>query len=128
MLAVSAYRDLKDQTVYLYIPILAGIVGLVLHLINQEYTIIDILGGAGIGVAVLLIAWIGNECIGLGDGAMLTASGILLGFRENLALFMTALFLTALCAIFLLAGKRKGRKDRIPFLPFLLAAYLLLLI
>ena len=78
----------------------------------------------GIGVVLLLIAWTGRECIGAGDGVMLVASGTFLGFWGNLRLLIAALFLAAVAALFLLVIKRKGRNYRMPFLPFLLVAYL----
>ncbi len=127
-LAISAYRDWKEKQVYLYVPLLSGIAGIVLHILYQEHSLPDMLGGVAVGAAVLLIAWIGRECVGIGDGIMLMVTGIFLGFWENLALFFTALLLAGGVALFLLAAKRKERSYRLPFLPFLLAAYLVQLL
>lgn len=124
VLAVTAYQDWKEQKICVYIPCAAGIVGLILHLFYQEHTLMDLLLGMGIGIAMLLIAWLGRECIGTGDGVMLMASGAFLGFWGNLELLFSALFLAAIAALFLLVIKRKGKNYKIPFLPFLLAAYL----
>lgn len=124
VLAITAYRDWKEQCIYLYVPMLAGIAGLILHLLYQEHAITDVLWGTGIGVIAILVAVISGESIGIGDGVMLMVSGIFLGFWGNLALLLTALLLVGATALFLVVIKRKGRDYRVPFLPFLLVAYL----
>lgn len=124
ILAVTAYRDWKEQRICLYVPLGAGIIGVLLHLFYQERSLADIFMGAGVGIAMLLVAWLGRECIGMGDGVMLMVSGVFLGFWRNLELLFLALFLTAVAALFLLVVKKKGRDYRMPFLPFLLVAFL----
>lgn len=126
--AVTAYHDWKEKTICLYAPLITGVFGILLHILNQEHTIGDILGGIAVGATVLLIGWISGECIGFGDGIMLIVSGIYLGFWANLSLFLTALLISGIAALFLLVTKKKGKNDRIPFLPFLFAAYLLYLL
>lgn len=128
MLLISAYRDWKEKSVYLYLLMGTGIAGLVFHIIFQEHTIIDVLGGVAIGVLVLLFSLLSRGSIGSGDGLTLMVSGIFLGFEKNMELFITAICFSAIMALFLLVVRRKERSYRIPFLPFLLASYLMLLI
>ncbi|MBO5068950.1 MAG: prepilin peptidase [Roseburia sp.] len=128
VLAISAYRDWMEKKIYIYGPIFCGIIGILLHVLFQERTLADMLGGAAVGAAVLLVAWLGRECVGIGDGIILVVSGVFLGFWRNLTLLLTALVLAAMAALFLLVVKRKERKYRLPFVPFLLAAYLMQLI
>lgn len=124
---LGTYWDWKEKQIYLYFPILASIVGMILHLIFQEHTWKELLFGMAIGVVVLLVSYLSRESIGMGDGMMLIASGTFLGFWANLELFMIALLLSGVTALFLIVVRRKGRKDRLPFIPFLLVAYLFLL-
>ena len=127
-LAVTAYRDWKEKKIYVCGVLLCGIAGLLLHILFQERALTDMLAGASVGVMVLVIAKIGGECIGMGDGLVLMISGIFLGFWGNVSLLLTALFFAAGTAWFLLVIKGKGRKYRLPFVPFLLAAYLVHLV
>lgn len=127
-LAVLAYRDWKEKQIYIYIPFLLGIVGLTLHLFLHKNSMADILAGIGVGAVFILISWIGKGCIGAGDGTVLMATGIFLGFWGNLQLIFVAFLLAAVAAVILLITKRKGRKDSMPFIPFLFLAYLLCLI
>ena len=49
--AVTAYRDWKEQMICVYVPLVAGIAGLVLHLMFPTQKLTDLLLGAGIGAA-----------------------------------------------------------------------------
>lgn len=128
VLAITAYRDYKEKCIYLYLPIVAGVIGMLLHIFFWEHEMTDILLGAGIGGCVMLLARISKESIGIGDGIMLMVSGIYLGFWENMQLFFSALLLVGVTALFLIVIKKKRRDYRVPFLPFLLVAYLFQLI
>lgn len=128
MLGLSAYKDYRNKKVSLYCVLLQGIVGVILHILFQERSLADILAGMGIGAVVLIMSWVSGGKIGLGDGMILVISGIFLGFWKNLELFMVALLFSGMWALFLLTVKKKGRNYRMPFLPFLLAAYLFMLI
>lgn len=126
--AGTAYRDYKEKEIPLWMPALAAIVGMILHLLCWETTLADILLGTLVGVLLLFVAWISRERVGIGDGIMLMVSGIFLGFRGNLTLLFMALGMVGLVALFFIVVKRKGKDYRLPFVPFLLAAYLVYLI
>lgn len=128
ILAGVAYEDCKEKQISLYVPLAAAILGMVLHLCFRELTLTDIFLGIAVGIILLLIAWISGGSVGAGDGVMLMVSGLFLGFWGNLALLMMALGMVSMVALFLVVIKRKGRNYRLPFLPFLLAAYLFWLI
>ena len=121
VLAGAAYEDLKEKRIHVFIPVGAAAIGLLLW---RQRTFGDVLLGMAVGVAVLLPAVLGRGSIGAGDGMILAACGIFLGFWANLTLLMTALMFAGMAALFLLVIKRKGRNYRMPFVPFLLAAYL----
>lgn len=128
ILAVSAYRDWKEKHIYLYVPAGALVMGLILHILCRERALTDMLAGAAIGGVMIIIGRMTGEAVGFGDGLMLVVSGIFLGFWENMCLLMTALLLVGGAALFLVSVGKKGKDYRLPFLPFLLAAYLLQLI
>lgn len=128
VLAWVSYEDCNEKQIRLYLPLAAAAVGIVFHLCYRERTLVDILLGIGIGIVLLLIAWVSRGSVGAGDGIMLMVSGLFLGFWENIVLFMTALGMVSMAALFLIVIKRKERNYRLPFLPFLLAAYLFWLI
>ncbi len=123
-----SYEDCKEKQIRLYLPLVAAAIGIVLHLLYREMALADVLLGISVGIVFLLIAWMSRGSVGAGDGIMLMVSGLFWGFWGNIVLLMTALGMVSMVALFLLVVKRKERNYRLPFLPFLLAAYLLWLI
>lgn len=126
VLAVAAYKDIKEQKVYVYLLYIAAVLGVFCHIWYQVPAVPDMIGGMAVGLILLLITWASRGNVGMGDGLMVMVSGIFLGFQKNAALLMTALGLSGLAALFLITIKRKEKNYRIPFLPFLFAAYLVL--
>lgn len=127
-LVISAYGDWKEKKVSVNLLLVTGISGVVLHMAYHTPALGDMLGGIALGALLLPAAWITRESIGTGDGLMVMVSGIYLGFQKNMELFLIALLLAGCFGLFLILVKRKERNYRIPFIPFLLVSYLLLLI
>ena len=87
-------------------------------------SIVDLLLGMLLGVILLFVGICSEGKIGVGDGVLLTVTGAYLGLKENLTLFFCALVLCGLWAAGLLILHKKQKTDSIPFVPFLLAAYI----
>lgn len=77
-------------------------------------------GGALLAVGKL------SGCIGSADAVLLLLLGAMYGLRQGGELMMYSLLLSAIVSIFLIISKRAGRKDTLPFIPFMLAGFLLL--
>ena len=54
---------------------------------------------------------------------ILLCTGAMSGFEKNMELFFSALILCGMCGLFLVLVLRKSRKTKVPFVPFLLAAF-----
>ncbi len=123
---ITAYMDWKERKVYLNVLLVGGLAGMLCCFFWESPDLRERFGGIMIGLAILGAAWVGKGCIGSGDGLVLVVSGVFLGFWENLRLLLFSLLLAGGTAIFLLCIKKSERNQRMPFLPFLLAAYLLM--
>ena len=88
----------------------------------------NMLLGMSVGVALLFFSVLTGGKIGAGDGVLLIVTGIYLGLEQNLQLFFCGLLLCSMWALGLLILRKKTRKDSIPFVPFLLAAYMGMLV
>ena len=91
------------------------VVGLAVNVRFRELSAVEILGGLGIGVVMVILSFLTKGAIGMGDGWLLCATGVLLGASGNFELLLTAL------GIGLLLGKVHW-KDSFPFAPFLCLA------
>lgn len=61
--------------------------------------------------------------VGIGDGIVFITSGVMFGFFENGILLFLSLVFAAVAGGFLLLLRRVGRKDTIPFVPFIFVGY-----
>ncbi len=123
LLTVSGI-DLDEQIIpnRIILPSIAiGLVALgVVSIVRSDYHIIlhavygMLIGGGFLGI----IAFLAPRGMGMGDAKLGAFIGIFLGFYV-LAGLLIAFLLGSIISIILLATKRKGRRDRIPFGPFL---------
>lgn len=127
-MAVAAYQDWKEKQINVCIFLVAAFVGIVLRVGVQEESVWSMLEGVAVGIVILLLAWLTGGSVGAGDGLMFMVSGIFLEFWENINLLMTSFTIAGVVALFMIAVKKKGRKYRLPFVPFMLVAYLLQLL
>ncbi|MFQ6067530.1 MAG: prepilin peptidase [bacterium] len=82
-------------------------------------------GGIFLTIRLLGALFLKVESMGMGDVKLAMGIGAFLGWREALVCFFLSFLLGAIVAIFLLLTRVKGRKDRIAFAPFLVAAALI---
>ncbi|MGE5506966.1 MAG: prepilin peptidase [Chitinophagales bacterium] len=84
--------------------------------------------GAAVGAGVILaIIWLSRGGMGYGDAKLLAMIGAFTGWRGALGTLFAGAILGSVVGIFLLATKRKGRRDPIPFGPFLVSGCLFIL-
>jgi leader peptidase (prepilin peptidase)/N-methyltransferase len=107
---------------------IAGVSGIILGMAAQPANWVDRMEGAAIGLVLILLALVSGQVLGVGDGVVFVITGIFMGFWGNVELFLVSLWLAGILALFLLIVKKKGRKYQIPFVPFILGAYVLMLV
>lgn len=127
VLAFLAREDIRKQE--LSLPVLAGIgaAGLIRFFFVHPFSAGSLIGGLALGTLLFLGSLITKEAVGKGDGLLLCGIGIWLGFSQSLRLLFFASLLSAAAALILLLAAKKERTQRIPFVPFLLGAYLVVL-
>lgn len=128
MLAICTAQDIKRKQIRLNVVLGFGILGIFFHMLWRMQSIENLLLGMSLGVALLLVSIATGGKIGAGDGVLLIVTGIYLGLKQNLELFFCGLFLCGIWALGLLVLRKRSRKDCIPFVPFLLASYIGMLV
>ncbi len=125
-LAAAAYEDYKTQRISLILVAAGAVIGILMMIVINEKTIMQILYGILTGNAILLIGYASREAIGYGDGLIFIITGIFLGWVNNVLLIISSLLLAAVCSMILMLLRIKKRNDRIAFAPFVLGAYVLM--
>ena len=128
MLTLCSAEDIKRKQIRLNPVLLFGILGIFLHMLWRMLSIENVLLGMSVGVVLLIFSIVTGGRIGAGDAVLLIVTGIYLGFEQNLQLFFIGLLLCGIWALGLLVLRKKSRKDSIPFVPFLLASYMGMLV
>ena len=82
----------------------------------------------GAGIIFIIIALVSNGGMGGGDIKLSAALGFILGLKKTLLNTLLSFIIGAICSIFLLLSGRKGRKDAIPFGPFINISFFITLL
>ncbi len=127
-LAVCGWIDWKCQQVYLVIPGIMTVLGLVLHIFSQKQSVLELIAGMLLGGVFFLAAWITRESIGTGDAVIFMMTGSYLGFWDNICLITGTFMLAGISALWLLLLKKKKRKERIPVVPYVFISYVVMLL
>ena len=102
------------------------IVGLPFALFSRSLSpsLVGIGLGAGLFFVIRIVSFFffKQESMGFGDVKLAAGIGSFLGWSQALLSFFLSFLLGAVISVFLLALHIKGRKDRIPFAPFLVSA------
>ena len=123
LLGVCSYEDLKKKqicTAWLAVFAAEGIIyGMVTGNRMPAETALALIPGC----CVLVLSVFTRGEIGQGDGLLLLTMGYFLDAFHICMIFLTALFLSAVYAMFLYYIRKKNRRYEMAFIPFLLAAY-----
>ncbi|MCR5672843.1 MAG: A24 family peptidase [Lachnospiraceae bacterium] len=137
MLAVSAYTDIKERNIYLLPLIVSSTAAVSISVISyicsfkgdeMEILMYDIVLPIVTGIVFIVITKKGHLHMGSGDGCLLAALGLVIGIRYNLLVTAIGFMTAAVYACAVLMTRRKHRRKSIPFAPFLMTAFVLVLI
>ena len=120
LIITESVRDIKTKKISVLFASIIGIMGMITYIPFARIDSISIALGMTIGLGVLVISFFTRQQIGYGDGFILIITGILLGFKNNMALFLGALIYSAMVGLSLLIIRKADKKTELPFVPFML--------
>lgn len=127
-LSLLALEDLRIKKIPIIPLVLTGIVGMIFHLVYCNRDIRDIVGGIFIGIALYLLSVITGGKIGKGDGVLFMVTGVYLGFWNNLMMLWIACVMAGIVGTGMVVVFKKNKNYKLPFVPFVLIAALVMLI
>lgn len=124
MLGICSMEDIKNKRIQL--KWLAGFAaeGIWIWCVLTKQPVLQILAAMFPGMLLSLFSYISQGGIGFGDGLLVMVIGVFLGAADTIQVLLYAVFLSALWALFLFTVKKKGKEHEIPFIPFLMAAFI----
>lgn len=127
-LGFHSLEDIKSRQITVMVTLGSALAGLICHLVYQSHSIYSMLGGMVFGGLILLFSVLSKGKIGQGDGIVFMLTGLYLGVEKNLALMLLSFVLAGCWAFLLIIFLHRDKKEKIPFIPFLFLAYLLILV
>ncbi len=127
VMTVCSVVDIKKKEISICFFVLLGIISSIGCFLNSgKISVMTILGVVP-GMLLMVIAKITDQCIGYGDGIILAEIGLLTGVGKCMLILALALAVAGVFSLGIVVVKRVNRKYKIPFVPFLTIAYLLVL-
>lgn len=128
LLAVECVSDIKSKSISLLRQLVFFVIAIALNILFSYQSIGSVMGGMAIGGALFLFSYVTKEGVGYGDCLIFLVIGTYVGFIKNMELLFVSLVLSAIVGIAISLWKKKSLKIQIPFVPFILAGYLILTI
>lgn len=125
-LALAGFMDWKTQIISWKFSLFFMGIGILAWTFSQAFSWIILAGGILVGICLLGISKVTREALGYGDGIAVAVTGSYLGLWENVELLLGGLFFAAIVSAILLVTRKAGRKTRLPFVPFLFLAHMVL--
>ena len=127
ILSIYDIRTRKIPAVWLVIGGVAALAYLIYLCLCQSFSEFwpEMLKSWGPGMLMLAAGRISGK-IGSGDGCILLVAGSIVGSEKMMMVFMVSLLLASVTAVVLLIFRKAGKNDKMPFMPFLAAAVILL--
>lgn len=121
LLAFCSLDDIRYKKIKVFYPLIWGCAGCLIHMASGNYFLF--LSGCLPGITLLALSWITGGAIGAGDGLIVAVMGMLDGFQKSLLVLFWAMAGVSIMGGVMIAAGRWGRKKKVPFVPFLLTAY-----
>jgi leader peptidase (prepilin peptidase) / N-methyltransferase len=128
LIAASAL-DIKKKLISNKLIIFSFSVGILINFISLDFSkVFDAFLALIITGSVLLILYfVSRGSIGIGDIKLISCMSIFLGLQAIISVFFIAVVLSGLAGLVLLLFKAVRRKGTIPFAPFLLVGFIIML-
>jgi len=126
LLIVITFIDLDHMIIPHSLTITGIIVFTIYQLAFNQESIVPYLFGLGFGFLFLSI-FVFFNAMGGGDAMLAAMFGMFFGLEKVFVLLMISFIIGGLFSFFIILFKKKNRKDKIPFGPFLTTAALLMI-
>lgn len=124
LLGIAGVIDWKKREVPIWILISMSVTTIVFAICCDNVSICHRFAGVVLGVVFFTISKFTKEAVGYGDSWLMLIIGVHLGIFQALQLLFVASLLAAFFAIFYLWKRGWKRSETLPFVPFLVIAYI----
>lgn len=124
LLGISGVIDWKKREIPIWLLILMSVVVLIFGFSCKNVSVWYRLAGAFLGIVFFFISKITKESVGYADSWLFLLLGVHLGIFVVLQVLFAASLMAAIFAVFYLWKRNWKRSETLPFVPFLVIAYI----
>ena len=124
LLLYPLIADIRKSRFYIGPVLICTLILMGIGIVRGKITLFSVLTGWIPGMMMVMMSRWTNGKIGEGDGIVVEARGMLIGWYEILLLFSQACFLSAGYGLWLMVVRKSGKNRAFPFIPFLFMAVL----
>lgn len=125
LLLVMSIQDIKRCEISNSYIVILAMVCVCSGAFFEQLSWMELLSGCSIGLCLVGISVLTKEQIGIGDGLVVGALGLLMGGIKTITLLSIASLIMAAVSIILIMFRRGTRKMKLPFLPVISVGYVL---
>lgn len=122
-LGIAAWGDWKKRTISVNLLIVLSVFSIAAVFVTKRYSVLEVLGGLGLGLFFVFVSYITEEKIGYGDSWLITVLGVYLGGTKLLELMLIASLAASLGSLLYGTLRKWNRNAALPFIPFMLLAF-----
>ena len=124
LLGIAGVMDWKKREVPVWLLILISAAVFPITICCNSVNIWYRLSGAALGLTFFLVSRVTKEAVGYADSWLILILGIHLGIFLALQVLFAASLMAAVVAVFYLWKRNWRRSETLPFIPFLVLAYI----
>ena len=132
ILILCCIEDIKYKKIHIILPVSVVVSCIVIDIISGDFVITDIIMRVCIGIVIIIFGACSKEKIGIGDGFIAVMIGIAVGvellFQIMILAFVAALVFFGIYAVNCLVKRTKVVDKEIAFVPFVLGAYMFVVV
>ncbi len=123
LLGIASWGDWKRREISVNLLLVLSAFSVVAVFLSKRHSVLEILGGLGIGLFFLFVSYITEEKIGYGDSWLIAVLGIYLGGTLLLKLMLIASFTASGGSLLYCMLRGWNKNASLPFIPFMMLAF-----
>lgn len=128
VLIIEAVTDLKKQEINIPVSGIMAAAAIPIYFFAKDISVLNSIIGIAEGLLLILISVMTKGQIGMGDGILLAACGLMLGGKDNFIMFFFACLFSAVVSGLIMLVKKADKKTKIPFVPFMIPGFLVMVL
>ena len=128
VLVIEALMDFRKKEVNIPVLGILVVAAMVMFFLGKDISVSNAIIGLAEGVLLILVSVMTKGQIGIGDGILLAACGLMLGGKDNMVMFFFACLSSAIVSVLIMIIKKADKKTKIPFVPFMIPGFLIMVL